>query len=141
MYEYVCVGDPEAVGRHRSLWLGLVEDMLRELHLDVTRAIANDPFFGRPGKLLASSQRESERKIELVVQLYDGREPTAVASGNLHADHFGSAFAIQTVDGQVAHSSCVGLGVDRVALALFKTHGLDVGAWPAALRQILDFQD
>jgi hypothetical protein len=37
----------------------------------------------------------------------------------------------------VAHSACVGFGLERVALALFKRHGLDVGDWPREVRDVL----
>ena len=43
----------------------------------------------------------------------------------------------QTADGEVAHTACVGFGMERVALALFKHHGLDVKAWPAPVRKAL----
>jgi seryl-tRNA synthetase len=134
-YEYVYVGEESEALVRRNRWLDQVERLLLDLHLDVRPAIANDPFFGRPGQLLATSQREAERKIELVVPLYDDHPPTAVASGNTHADHFGSAFGIQMPDGHAASSSCIGLGVDRVALSLFRTHGFDVQRWPDSLRE------
>jgi hypothetical protein len=31
----------------------------------------------------------------------------------------------------------VGFGLERVALALFKTHGLDPRSWPADVRNVL----
>ena len=64
--------------------------------------------------------------------------PTAITSSNYHLDHFGSAFDIRTSDGDVAHSACVGFGLERVALALFKTHGMDPESWPTEVRSVLD---
>ena len=32
---------------------------------------------------------------------------------------------------------CIGFGLERIALALFKTHGLNTGSWPDAVRAIL----
>ena len=52
-------------------------------------------------------------------------EPTAVASFNLHREHFGSVFGIRMADGGTASSSCVGFGLERITLALFRAHGLD----------------
>ena len=49
--------------------------------------VASDPFFGRPGRMLAASQREQALKFEVLVQIA-GDEPTAVASFNYHHDHF-----------------------------------------------------
>ena len=52
-------------------------------------------------------------------------------------DHFGETFGIRTSGGEVAHSACVGFGLERVALALFKTHGLEIDAWPGHVRDVL----
>jgi hypothetical protein len=52
-------------------------------------------------------------------------------------DHFGVAFGIRTADGAVAHSACVGFGLERIALALFKKHGLALSAWPASVKNAL----
>jgi hypothetical protein len=49
----------------------------------------------------------------------------------------GVAFDIRTHDGAVAHSACVGFGLERVALALFKKHGLQLEKWPAEVRDVL----
>ena len=57
---------------------------------------------------------------------------TALLSANCHRDHFGDSFAIETFGGEVAHSACIGFGIDRIVLALFRTHGLDLSAWPTA---------
>ena len=54
-------------------------------------------------------------------------KPTAVVSTNYHLDHFGVPFGIKTADGAVAHSACVGFGLERIALALFKTARLRAG--------------
>ena len=35
------------------------------------------------------------------------------------------------------HTGCVAFGMDRLALALFATHGLDLPRWPAAVRKAL----
>lgn len=134
MHEYVCLGTPDAAAEHRSRWVDLGMDLLQSLDLQAESMPANDPFFGRGGRLLASSQRDSGLKTELAVHLYDDDAWTAVVSGNLHSDHFGAEFGIETADGDVAHSSCIGFGVDRIALALLARHGLDPAGWPAAVR-------
>ena len=53
------------------------------------------------------------------------RKPTAVSSFNFHQDHFGSTFGIQLHDGTVANSACLGFGLERITLALFRAHGMD----------------
>ena len=50
---------------------------------------------------------------------------------------FGSTFGIQTADGQTAHTACLGFGLERVTMALFKAHGFDPKRWPQAVRQRL----
>jgi hypothetical protein len=35
------------------------------------------------------------------------------------------------------HTGCVAFGMDRLALALFATHGLQLSDWPPAVRQAL----
>ena len=40
-------------------------------------------------------------------------------------------------DGSVAHTACVGFGLERIALALFAHHGLDVKVWPELVRKTL----
>ncbi len=83
--------------------------------------------------MLAASQREQELKFE-VVTLIAGSEPTAVASFNYHQDHFASAYGIELADGGIAHTACLGFGLERIALALFQAHGFDMPAWPAEIR-------
>ena len=60
--------------------------------------------------------------------------PTAVCSFNYHQEHFGEVFGIHTADGKVAHTACLGFGLERVVMALFKTHGFDSTTWPADVR-------
>jgi len=96
---------------------------------------ANDPFFGRAGRMLASSQRELELKLELVVPI--AGSPTACASFNYHQDHFGAAFGIRTARGAVAHTSCIGFGLERMALALLWHHGTRPDGWPRPVRELL----
>lgn len=137
MHEYVRLGTPDEAFAHREAWLKRGEEILRSTGLDVKPVVANDPFFGRGGRVMAATQREQELKYELVVPVTSEEKPTAVASSNYHLDHFGAAFDIRTADGAVAHSACVGFGLERVALALFKTHGYDPDTWPADVRSVL----
>lgn len=136
MYEFVLVGTPaEAVG-HRDAWAGRGMASLRALGLPARIEAATDPFFGRGGRMLKANQVEAELKYEIVVDMTAARS-TAIASANYHEDHFGMPFHLTTPDGGVAHSSCFGFGLERVTLALFATHGLDVALWPGVVRQEL----
>jgi seryl-tRNA synthetase len=137
--EYVRVGDPTAVRAHRDLWLERGQQMLRDVQLPVKADVANDPFFGRAGRMLAANQRDQALKFELLIPITSEEKPTACVSCNYHEDHFGHAFDIRLKGGGPAHTACVGFGLERIALALFKWHGFDVGAWPAGVRKTLGF--
>lgn len=138
MHEYVAVGSPEQAGQHRDSWVRHGLDVLASLGLDAVPVAANDPFFGRAGKMLAANQRDDELKTELTVRLYgDLDDGTALVSANCHREHFGETFGLRTADGAVAHSACVGFGMERIALALIRTHGFEPDSWSAELLSTL----
>lgn len=133
MREVVRVGRPDQVLEWREVWMSRAQTIFEWLQLDAIFDRASDPFFGRGGKLLASSQRAQSLKFEVLVPIASN-DRTAVASFNYHQDHFGSTFGIQLHDGSFAHTACLGFGLERVTLALFREHGLATNAWPAAVR-------
>ena len=135
--EYVRLGTPEQALSHRDYWLQRGEEMLRSVGLDVKPVVANDPFFGRGGRVMAATQKEQELKYELVVPVASKEKLTAVTSSNYHMDHFGHAFNIKTLDGKDAHTACVGFGLERITLALLKQHGFDPDKWPSDVKKIL----
>jgi seryl-tRNA synthetase len=136
-HEFVYLGDPPGAIAHRDLWLERSAELLSGLGLAVEKVVANDPFFGRGGRILASNQRSEELKYEVVCPIVDDAAPTAVSSSNYHLDHFGKAFGIAAAGGAPAHSACVGFGVERITLGLLATHGLDPDAWPTRVRRLL----
>ena len=137
MREYVCVGTPEQVADFRARWMKRAAAIAGQLGLACRIEPASDPFFGRGGKLLAKSQIEQALKFELVVPLHSAGAPTACVSFNDHRDHFGAAWNLRTAAGAVAHSGCVAFGIDRLALALFASHGVELARWPTRVRQAL----
>lgn len=132
-HELVRIGEPDAVTAWRTEWGQRGVEMFTELGLDGHLENANDPFFGRQGRLLAASQSAEDLKWELLVQVA-GPEPTACASFNYHIDSFAQKWGLELSDGSPAHTACVGFGQERIVLALFRTHGLDPEAWPALIR-------
>jgi seryl-tRNA synthetase len=135
MHEFVYVGDPDGAQEYRDTWLDKAIETLQALGLPVDAVAANDPFFGRAGKMLISAQLRENLKIELVVPMYgDLHEGTAIASANCQREHLTAAFGIRTADGNVAHGACLAFGMERTTLALLRTHGLDVSAWPLDVR-------
>jgi seryl-tRNA synthetase len=136
MRELVRIAEPETVQTWRDGWRDRALELLIGLGLDARFDVAADPFFGRSGRMMAASQREQALKFEILVQIA-GPEPTAIASFNYHQDHFSGLYGITTADGAPAHTACLGFGHERIVLALMKTHGLDVGAWPDEVRREL----
>jgi seryl-tRNA synthetase len=137
MHEVVRLASAKACVAFRDDWLARGMTLLKRLGLEVQCVPANDPFFGRRGRLLAATQREQSLKFELVVPITSRSKPTAVASANWHQDHFGELFAIHQMDGTVAHTACVGFGLERVTLALLRTHGMAVSHWSSDVRAAL----
>jgi len=137
MREFVCLGTPEQVLEFLIRWLFLAQRMAEQLGLEHRITRGNDPFFGRCGRLLAMSQLEQSLKFELLVPLNSEENSTACMSFNCHRDHFSTVWNLVTGNGDKAHTGCVAFGLDRLALTLFKTHGLDLANWPAAVREHL----
>ena len=138
MREFVRAADPETVMAWRESWLPRVSQIVEALQLDTRADVASDPFFGRGGVLLAESQRDQRLKIEVLAPVSSDECSTAIISLNYHQDHFGERFAIETAHGAVAHTSCVGFGLERMTLAVFRRHGLDRAQWTDAVREALD---
>jgi seryl-tRNA synthetase len=134
--EVVRIGEPQAVEAWWQAWRERSVELLGSVGLDVELGVANDPFFGRAGRMLATSQREQELKFEVSFQIA-GPEPTALASFNYHGEHFASVYAIRLHDGRLAHTACLGFGLERIALALFRTHGFAIRDWPDEVRRRL----
>ena len=113
------------------------QELAKQLGLPYRIDQASDAFFGRGGKLMAMSQIEQALKFELLVPVRSAEQPTACMSFNYHRDHFGTAWNLHNKAGAVMHTGCVAFGMDRLALALFATHGLENANWPEATRQAL----
>lgn len=137
MREFVRMGRPEEVVEFRQMWMDRGPKLMETLQLPFEIDVANDPFFGRAGKMLANNQRDQNLKFELLIPVNSTASPTACMSFNYHQDHFGSTWGLKTADGDVAHTACVGFGLERTALALFKHHGLHTEDWPTGVREAL----
>jgi seryl-tRNA synthetase len=137
-HELVFVGHDDEARAFRTAMSERQVAGLTKLGLDARLVAANDPFFGRTGRFLARNQLADEAKLEVVVPIYgDLDDGTAIASANNHGDHFGATFGIELAGGGAAASTCLGWGLERIALALVRTHGTDVASWPGAVRALL----
>jgi seryl-tRNA synthetase len=132
--EFVRLGIPGEVVAWRDNWLERGLALLTSLGLPARSEVAADPFFGRGGKMLAAGQIDQRLKFEVLIPVISETDPTACCSFNYHQDKFGQAFGIRSADGQVAHSACLGFGLERVTMALFKTHGFQPASWPEPVR-------
>ncbi|MCB8878152.1 amino acid--[acyl-carrier-protein] ligase [Acidisoma silvae] len=137
MREFVCIATPEITKAFRDRWVERGHAIVSALGLPVAVDLANDPFFGRGGKIMADSQRDQALKFELLVPVNSAETPTACLSFNYHIDHFSSIWDLKMQDGRLAHTACVGFGFERLALALFRHHGLNRAGWPAHVRAAL----
>jgi seryl-tRNA synthetase len=137
MREYVCMGTEAHVTDFRQTWMDRGVAMMKSIGLDVEIDVANDPFFGRAGRMMANNQRDQNLKFELLIPVNSATAKTACMSFNYHQDAFGLKWGLNLEDGSVAHTACVGFGLERIALALFAAHGLDTKAWPEHVKQTL----
>jgi len=135
--EFVRAGSAEQVIAWRDMWLQRGLQLLESLELPAKADVAADPFFGRGGKILAINQKELRLKFEVLVPVSSLDEPTAMCSFNFHQEHFGTIFDIRTPDGKTANTACLGFGLERVTMALFKTHGFLPTRWPGAVRELM----
>ena len=140
MREFVRIGSPQQITEFRQRWMARAQEMANELCLPHTVAVASDPFFGKVGQVMAVSQLQLSLKFELLIPFHAEAAPTACMSFNYHQDHFGEVWELRDAQGDVAHTGCVAFGMDRLSVALFCTHGLEVAAWPSSVRRALGFE-
>jgi seryl-tRNA synthetase len=137
MREFVRFGLPDHVFNFRERWMTRAPEIADTLGVQHKVEVANDPFFGRSGKLMAMNQLEQAAKFELLLPVRPGEKPTACMSFNYHKDHFGAKWGFRTEAGEMIHTACVAFGIDRLTLALFAAHGLALQAWPKHTREAL----
>jgi seryl-tRNA synthetase len=133
--EFVRAGNPDDVVKWRDTWRDRGEALLQELGLPAKADVAADPFFGRTGKILAAGQIEQKLKFEVLIPVISKEKPTACCSFNYHQDKFGEIYEIKNADGSTAHTACLGFGLERCVMALFKTHGFRPELWPEKVRK------
>ena len=135
MREIIFVGSDD----HVQSGLQEVRDRLRplfeELGLAYKVITANDPFFIGTFRDQAAYQAAFELKFEIRASLPYKGDDLAVGSYNRHGDFFGRTLNIRMPDGSPACTGCVGIGFERLALAVVAQHGVNPGHWPEALRR------
>ena len=137
MREFVRIGRPEEITAFRESWISRARELAELLALPYSIEVANDPFFGRVGQIMAVSQIQQALKFELLIPYHAKARPTACMSFNYHREHFGQVWGLRDDSDDLAHTGCVAFGMDRLVVALFAKHGLDLARWPGSTRRAL----
>jgi seryl-tRNA synthetase len=124
MREIVCIGREDDVRRFLARATELTTAFCARIDLPVVVAGATDPFFDPSSNPKHFAQRMAPLKTELVFE-----EHLAIASVNYHRTYMGEAFDMTTDDGELAHSGCIGFGIDRWMYAFARRFG-DEAKWP-----------
>jgi seryl-tRNA synthetase len=125
MREIVCLGTHGETVSYLEQARAAVDELLALIDLPVAWLAATDPFFQPRTNPQYLMQRLQPSKHEAT---YGG--DLAIASVNLHHDHFGEAFRLQR-DGQPVNTACLAFGLERWLYALTDRHGLDPASWPS----------
>lgn len=120
------------------------DDLLNDLKkffirsgLNFSIEIANDPFFiGKLNKNIF--QQSHELKYEILAKIPFLKKSIAIGSINYHLDTFGRAFSIKNKN-QFIYSGCIGVGFERLILALYSQHGLNIKKWPSKFLKLIKF--
>lgn len=129
--DIVFFGSYEELCRLRSEVMERTLELCRELDLEVTIELANDPFFLDANRDKTVYQRMGEVKYELLFQLPYRGEALAASSFNLHRDFYTSIYDTRRADGALAESACMGFGLERWLYGFLSQKGLDRRGWPA----------
>lgn len=137
MREFVYLGSKEGALQFRESWIKTAQSIVKKLDLVAELDIANDPFFGDGAELMAKKQQEERLKYEILLPITSEEKPNACISFNYHKTHFSATWGISQADGELAHSACVGFGVERLTLAFLARHGSDSSVWPERVKEQL----
>ncbi|HWL85005.1 MAG TPA: aminoacyl--tRNA ligase-related protein [Polyangiaceae bacterium] len=125
MREIVCVGTLDEVKSFLTACSAQVDTLLSAVGLEVAWTAATDPFFQPSKNAKYIAQRVNPTKTEAI---FGG--DLAIASVNLHQDHFGHTFGLSR-QGAPSFSGCVAFGIERWLHAVVAQHGLDANRWPS----------
>lgn len=129
--DVVFFGGYDDLVRLRLEVMGRAMTLCRELELEATIELANDPFFLDASRDKAIYQRMGEVKYELLFPLGRGGLSLAASSFNLHRDYYTSVYDTRLAGGELAESACMGFGLERWVYGFLVQKGLDPSRWPA----------
>lgn len=128
--DIVFFGSYDDLSRLRAEVMERAIALCRELDLEVTIELANDPFFLDTSRDKAVYQRMGEVKYELLFPIPHRGEFLAASSFNLHRDFYTSVYGTKRANGELAESACMGFGVERWLYGFLTQKGLDPRDWP-----------
>lgn len=137
MREIIFVGSREYVLAQRQQAVDETVALFDEWGLAYEIKSATDPFFIEEYASQTMFQSAFDLKYEVRASLPYKQDTLAVGSFNYHQDFFGRTFDISNAVGQALHTSCVGYGLERLALAFLAQYGFDRAGWPEAIRDQL----
>ena len=123
MREIVCMGTADEARTFLEKATAAVDRLTAGIGLPLRWEQASDPFFRASKNPQYLMQQVDPTKFEL---MFDDR--LAIASTNLHHDHFGRAFDIER-DGEPVRTACIAFGIERW-LSAFVHHFGPEGPWP-----------
>jgi seryl-tRNA synthetase len=129
MREIIFCGEKEAVQNSLIQAQESIRSLAAGLDLTFSLNLSHDDFYGTNAKFNALYQLFTRSKVELRAFSASIQKFVPIASFNYHGLHFSRTFQIRTSRG-LAHTGCVGFGLQRWALIFLETHGFNRKKWP-----------
>ena len=130
------VGDERFVLETRNDLVKSLKKFFQITMLKCRIEVANDPFFmSNINKKVF--QDAMDLKYEIIAEIPFLKKEIAVGSINFHLNTFGKAFKIKR-KGKFIYSGCIGIGFERLLLALYSQHGTNIDKWPKKFKNILN---
>ncbi|MBF0381182.1 MAG: hypothetical protein HQL69_09200 [Magnetococcales bacterium] len=134
MLEIIFVGSKDKVLEGITQITGEASKILQKVGLSFRIESANDPFFLDDFGVQSNFQYARDLKYEFLATLPYKDSLFAIGSRNYHQDFFGRSNNIKDQQGKIAHTGCVGFGLERLAYAFVAQYGPDPKDWPENVR-------
>ena len=129
------VGDKNFTLGIRNNLIESIKKFLNISELNCSIEVANDPFFvSNIDKKVF--QDAFDLKFEILADIPFLKEKIAIGSINYHFNTFGKALGILK-KGKPVFSGCIGIGFERVLLALYSQFGTDLKHWPRKFKKLI----
>jgi hypothetical protein len=123
MREFVAIGAPKQIADFREHWIARAPEIAGALGLSPRSEAASDPFFGRLGAMVGRFEMTPALKIRDARAYSIGGIADRVHAIQLSPRSLRTDLGPRSANLEAAHTACVAFGVDRLAVALFATHG------------------